>query len=54
MSSQTIESKQQPPTKLQSLFSFGAGIAKAASGTVLGITMIGSAIVAGGISWISH
>ncbi len=49
MSSKTIESNQKPAKKLQSLSSFVAGIAKAASGTVLGITMIGSAIVAGGL-----
>lgn len=49
MSSQTIESQQKPPKKISSLLSFGAGIAKAASGTVLGITMIGSAIFAGGL-----
>ena len=49
MSSQTIDSNQQPPKKISSLSSFGAGIIKAAGGTVLGITMISSAIVAGGL-----
>ena len=49
MSSKTLESPQQPPTKSPSILSFGAGIAKAASGTVLGITMVGSAIAAGGL-----
>ena len=44
-----MESNPKPSTKLQSFSSFVAGIAKAASGTVLGITMIGSAIVAGGL-----
>ncbi len=44
-----MESNQQPQKKLPSLSSFGAGIVKAASGTVLGITMIGSAIIAGGL-----
>ncbi|MGK7894747.1 MAG: transglycosylase domain-containing protein [Xenococcus sp. (in: cyanobacteria)] len=49
MSSQTIDSNQQPPKKISSLSSFGAGIVKATGGTILGITMIGSAIVAGGL-----
>ena len=44
-----MESNQQPQKKLPSLSSFGAGIVKVASGTVLGITMIGSAIIAGGL-----
>ena len=44
-----MESNQQPQKKLPSLSSFGTGIVKAASGTVLGITMIGSAIIAGGL-----
>ncbi|VEP15293.1 Penicillin-binding protein, 1A family [Hyella patelloides LEGE 07179] len=49
MSSKTLGKKTSLPTKPNPLFSFSLGVLKAASGTVLGITMIGSAIVAGGL-----
>lgn len=49
MSSETIIHKPEPNKKLSFALSFLSGTAKAAGGTVLGITMISSAIVAGGL-----
>ena len=49
MSSKTIEQKPPLPTKPNPLLNFSVGVVKAASGTVLGVTMIGSAVVAGGL-----
>ena len=49
MSSQTLEQKPSIPKKSHPVVNFSLGVIKAASGTVLGITMIGSAIAAGGL-----
>lgn len=49
MSSKTIRQKPPLPTKSHSLLNFSVGVIKAASGTVLGVTMIGSAVFAGGL-----
>ncbi len=49
MSSQTIEQKSSRSKKSGPVRNFVLGTLKAASGTVLGITMVGSAIAAGGL-----
>ncbi|MDJ0689355.1 MAG: penicillin-binding protein 1A [Xenococcaceae cyanobacterium MO_188.B32] len=49
MSSKTIEQKQSPKQQSHFLSSFAIGVAKATGGTILGITMITSSIVAGGL-----
>ncbi|HHP7231686.1 MAG TPA: transglycosylase domain-containing protein [Xenococcaceae cyanobacterium] len=49
MSSRTVRQKSSSTKKLQPLVTFSFGVVKAASGTVLGLTMIGSSIVAGGL-----
>ncbi len=49
MSSQTIEQKKSRSKKFSPVGNFVLGTLKAASGTVLGITMVGSAIAAGGL-----
>ena len=49
MSSKTIEQKQPPKQQSPVLSSFALGVAKATGGTILGITMITSSIVAGGL-----
>ena len=49
MSSKTIEQKQPPKQQSHALSSFAIGVAKATGGTILGITMITSSIVAGGL-----
>ena len=49
MSSQIIEKKPPSATKANAALNFSLGVAKAAGGTILGITMISSAIVAGGL-----
>ena len=49
MSSQTIEQKSSRSKKSGPFRNFVLGTLKAASGTVLGITMVGSAIAAGGL-----
>ena len=49
MSSKTIEQQQPPKQQSHFLSSFATGVAKATGGTILGITMITSSIVAGGL-----
>ena len=49
MSSKTIGQKPSLPVKQNQFLNFTVGVIKAASGTVLGITMIGSAVVSGGL-----
>ncbi len=49
MSSRTFRPELSLKNKLAPLSTFSFGVAKAAGGTVLGITMIGSSIVAGGL-----
>jgi 1A family penicillin-binding protein len=49
VSSRTVRQKSSSTKKLQPLVTFSFGVVKAASGTVLGLTMIGSSIVAGGL-----
>ena len=49
MSSQIIGQKPPVPAKPNHVLNFSLGVAKAAGGTILGITMIGSAIAAGGL-----
>lgn len=49
MSSKTLGQKPPFPTKPNPIASFSLGVLKAASGTVLGITMISSSIAAGGL-----
>lgn len=49
MPSRTVTKKLPVKKKLNPLLIFSSGVAKAASGTVLGITMITSSIVAGGL-----
>ena len=49
MSSQTIGQKKPLSKKPNPVLNFALGTVKAASGTVLGITMVGSAIAAGGL-----
>lgn len=49
MSSQTIEQKKSRSKKFSPVGNFVLGTLKASSGTVLGITMVGSAIAAGGL-----
>lgn len=49
MSSETIFQKPEPKKSSAITLSFLSGVAKAAGGTVLGITMVGSSIVAGGL-----
>ncbi|NES83785.1 MAG: penicillin-binding protein 1A [Moorea sp. SIO2B7] len=50
MSSSTISQKQQEQrTPLKSVFHFTAGVAKVTGGTILGITMLASSLVAGGL-----
>ena len=49
MSSKTIEQQQPSQKQSHSLSSFAIGVAKVTGGTILGITMITSSIVAGGL-----
>ncbi len=49
MSSRTVSQESSLKNKLRPLYPFSSGVLKAASGTVLGITMITSSIVAGGL-----
>ena len=49
MSSKTIKQEHPPEKQSNFLYSFATGVAKTAGGTILGITMITSSIVAGGL-----
>ena len=49
MSSSTIQEKQEPKSSSSSVFRFVQGVAQVTGGTVLGITMLTSAVVAGGL-----
>ena len=49
MSSKTIEQQQLPQKKSHPIYPFLFGVAKATGGTILGITMITSSIVAGAL-----
>ncbi|MDP8963761.1 MAG: penicillin-binding protein 1A [Cyanobacteriota bacterium] len=49
MSSSTIQEKQEPKSSSSSVFRFLQGVAQVTGGTVLGITMLTSAVVAGGL-----
>ncbi|HEY9820061.1 MAG TPA: penicillin-binding protein 1A [Candidatus Sericytochromatia bacterium] len=49
MSSSTIQQKQEPKSSSSSVFRFVQGVAQVTGGTVLGITMLTSAVVAGGL-----
>ncbi len=55
MSSSTIRQKQKPEKKkekqpsISPITSFAKGIVKATGGTILGITMLGSSVIAGGL-----
>ena len=49
MSSKIIEQQQPPKKQSHFIYSFAIGVAKATGGTMLGITMITSSIVAGGL-----
>lgn len=49
MSSSTVQEKQDPESSSSSGFRFVKGVAQVTGGTVLGITMLTSAVVAGGL-----
>lgn len=49
MSSSTIQEKQESKSSSSSVFRFVQGVAQVTGGTVLGITMLTSAVVAGGL-----
>ena len=49
MSSRTVTQESSLNKKLRPVYTFSKGVFKAAGGTVLGITMIASSIVAGGL-----
>ena len=49
MSSSTIQSKQKNKNQFSPGFKFSRGVAKVAGGTILGITMLASSVVAGGV-----